>query len=176
MSVSLQYFHTVPIYEACALHHAILPAGRDFSKDLMKVVTEREYSSTAAAERGFVRDIKEEPRFIGADYDTELISTAETDKEKSDELADENSTEQGYPLSAAAERELARDVEEKPCCICLDLDTEHKSTAEMDKEKTFEPPDENFITVGAKRFRCVDVDIRKKNYEPPDGNNINVST
>ena len=23
-------FHTVPIYEACALHHAILPAGRDF--------------------------------------------------------------------------------------------------------------------------------------------------
>ena len=51
--------HTVPIYEACALHHAILPASRDFSKDLMKVVTEREYHFTAAAERGFVRDVKE---------------------------------------------------------------------------------------------------------------------
>ena len=115
----------------------------------MKVVTEREYSSTAAAERRFVRDVKEELRHIGADYDTELISTAEIDKEITDELPDGNRTEQRYPLSAAAERELVRDVKEKTCCIFLDLDTEHKSTAEMDKEKTFEPPDENFITVGA---------------------------
>ena len=91
--------HTVPIYEARALHHA---AGRDFTEDLMKVVIEREYSFTAAAERGFVRHVKE-----------------------------------------------------KPCHICLDPDTEHKSTAEMEEEKTFDLPDENFITVGAKRFHCV---------------------
>ena len=41
-------------------------------------------------------------------------------------------------------------------CICLDFDTEHKSTAEMDKEKTYEHPDQNIITVHAKRFRCVE--------------------
>ena len=50
-----------------------------------------------------------------------------------------------------SEMELARDVKEKPCYICLDFDTEHKWTA----EKTFELPDENFVTVGAKRFRYV---------------------
>ena len=44
----------------------------------------------------------------------------------------------------------------KRAYICLDLDTEHNLTAEMDKEKTYEPPDENFITVGAERLRCVE--------------------
>ena len=67
-----------------------------------------------------------------------------------------NLTDRGYSFTFYAERELARDVKEKPCCICLDLDTEHKSTAEMDKVKAFEPPDANCVTVGAKRFRCVE--------------------
>ena len=67
-------------------------------------VTEREYSLTAAAERGFVRDVKEELRYIGTDYDTV-----------------------------------------------------HESTAEMSKKTTYEPPDENFITIGAERFRCAEV-------------------
>ena len=89
-------------------------------------------------------------------------------------------TERVYSLTAAAEREIARDVNEKPCYICLDLDTEHNLTAEKDKEKTYEPPDENFITVGAKRdtsfqgiAKC-DVDIREKTSERPDGNIITV--
>ena len=59
-------------------------------------------------------------------------------------------------FTAAAERRFVRDVKEKPCCICSDLDTEHKSTAGMDKEKTYEHPDENIITVHAKLFRCVE--------------------
>ena len=70
----------------------------------MMYVTESEYSLTAAAERGFVREVKEKLRYFGADYDTV-----------------------------------------------------HHSTAEMDKEKTYEPPDENFITVGAELFRCAEV-------------------
>ena len=65
-------------------------------------------------------------------------------------------TDRVYSFTPTAEREIARDVKEKLCCICFGLDTEHKSDAEMDKEKTHEPPDENFITVGAKRFRCVE--------------------
>ena len=67
-------------------------------------VTEREYSLTAAAERGFLRDVKEELRYIGVDYDTV-----------------------------------------------------HKSTAQVSKKTTFESPDENFITIGAERFRCAEV-------------------
>ena len=60
-------------------------------------------------------------------------------------------------LSAAAERGFVRDVKEKLRYIGADYDTVHKSTAEMDKEKTFELPDENFITIGAERFRCAEV-------------------
>ena len=66
-------------------------------------------------------------------------------------------SEQEFPSVTTAERKSVRDVKEKPCYFCLDFDTEHKSTAEMDKEKTCEPPDENSITVGAKHFRFVKV-------------------
>ena len=98
-------------------------------------------------------------------------------------------TDRVYSFNLTAKREIARDVKEKPCCTCLGLDTEHKSDAEMDKEKedlraprrkhhhrvhdtsfqsitkcdvdirkkTYEPPDENIFSVGAKRFRCVEV-------------------
>ena len=58
-------------------------------------------------------------------------------------------------LSAAAERVLVRDVKEKLRYIGAGYDTVHKSTAEMNKEKTCEPPDENFITIGAEHFRSV---------------------
>ena len=37
-----------------------------------------------------------------------------------------------------------------------DYDTVHRPR-KMEKEKTYELPDENFITVGAERFRCAEV-------------------
>ena len=56
------------------------------------------------------------------------------------------------------EREcVVRDVEENPCYIGSDHDTDLKSTAEIDKEETCKPPDGNIITVDAESFRCVDV-------------------
>merc|ERR1711916_370343 len=67
---------------------------------------------------------------------------------------------EGYALPHAILRlDLAgRDVKEKLCYIALDYDTELKSTAESsDKEKTYELPDGNIITVGAERFRCAEV-------------------
>ena len=64
-----------------------------------------------------------------------------------------NVTERVVALTAAAERGFVRDVKEKLRYIGADYDTGHKSTAEMDKEKTCEPPDENFIAFGAERFR-----------------------
>ena len=97
--------HTVPIFESYALPHAILRvAGRDLTDFLMKVLTE-----------------------------------------------------QGYSFTAAAEREIARDVAVEPCYIGTAHDTELKSTAETDKEKTFELPDRNIIVVGAKRYHCAEV-------------------
>ena len=52
-----------------------------------------------------------------------------------------NLTEQGYSFSAAAEREIARDVKEKPCYISADYDIVLKSMAGTDKKETYELPD-----------------------------------
>ena len=83
---------TVPIYEGCALPHAILRldlAGRDFTENLMNL-TERGYSFAASAEREIARDVKENWSYNGLDYDTELKAIAEFPKQKTYALPDRN--------------------------------------------------------------------------------------
>ena len=61
-------------------------------------------------------------------------------------------------LSTRAEREIVRDVKVKLAYTALDFDTVRKEAGECsDKEKTYELPDGNIITVGSERFRCPEV-------------------
>jgi len=88
-------------------------------------------------------------------------------------------TERGYSFTTTAEREIVRDVKEKLCYIAIDFDAEmKKATESSDKEKTYELPGGNIISVGSEGFRCpailfqpsfqsimkCDVDIRKDLY------------
>ena len=85
--------HTVPFYRGYAPPHAVLRldlVGRDLTENLMKLVTERENSFTAAAERKFVRDAKKKLCYVAFVYDSEIKSTAEIHQEKTHVLPDEN--------------------------------------------------------------------------------------
>ena len=62
-----------------------------------------------------------------------------------------------YSFTATAEREISQDVKENLSYFSLDYDTVHTSIAEFDKKKTYELPDRSVISVGAGRFRCVEV-------------------
>ena len=85
--------HTAFIHDGVALPHAILHlAGRDLAEKLTKILTERGFPFTAAAEREIVWDVTEKRFYIGFDHDAVFKPTAEIDKDKTYVLPDVNNT------------------------------------------------------------------------------------
>merc|ERR1712151_354393 len=63
-------------------------------------------------------------------------------------------TERGFSFTTSAEREIVRDMKEKLAYVALDFDMEMKTrSGDSDKEKTYELPDGNMLTVSTERFR-----------------------
>lgn len=84
--------HTVPIYEGFAIPNAvskILLAGRDLTKFMAKLLTEKGHNFVSTAELEIVRDIKEKTCYVALDYEAEIKKAQESNSiEKNYELPD----------------------------------------------------------------------------------------
>jgi actin-related protein len=79
--------HTVPIYQTYSVPHAvkkIMLAGRDISKHLETLLTERGFVTESTAQAQIVREIKEQLCYVTMDYKSDMESAQGTMKPKDD--------------------------------------------------------------------------------------------
>ncbi len=65
-------------------------------------------------------------------------------------------THKGYALNSRVDRDAARDIKEKLCYVCKNMDIEMERSRKESVEKTYEMPDGKKIVIGTERFRCTE--------------------
>jgi actin len=117
--------HTVPIYEGYAIPHAIqrIPiAGKDVTAQFRKLLDEKGYKFTTAAEIEIVRDIKEKLGYVvEQNFDAAVKEAAENSSvEKTYELPD------GRTIVVGPERFQCPEILFQPSHAGLELEGVHK--------------------------------------------------
>ena len=157
MDLCVDGSHPIPIYESYALPHAILRldlAGRDWTVNLMKILTERGYSFTTTDERGVVNGVKEKLGHIALDLDTEMKAVTESsDKEKTYELPDQFQGQDPNAICTSGHGCFS-DGTELLDCKFFDLD------AAPAEEKGLDPAQRHAYAYGDAHFGGEDFDNR----------------
>jgi len=117
--------HTVPVYEGYWLPHATQRmnlAGRDLTRYMNRILTERGYSFTTTAEMEIIRDIKEKLAYVALDFERELEKSETSNKcEELYMLPD------GQSIHVANERFRCPEVLFNPSMLGLDIVGIHES-------------------------------------------------